>query len=149
MARPKSDETKRFLDKIKIMETGCHEWQAGLARGGYGKFQNNGKTITAHRFAYQKFVGNIGDKHVLHKCDNRKCVNPEHLFLGTIAENVADMDKKGRRNTLRKVTVEQVKEIKNLLALRYSQQHIANMFGINQTTVSRIRLNVTRMSKLF
>lgn len=149
MARPKSDETKRFLDKVKVMGTGCHEWQAGLARGGYGKFQNNGKTITAHRFSYQKFVGDIGDKHVLHKCDNRKCVNPEHLFLGTIAENIADMDNKGRRNTIRKVTAEQVKEIKKLLALRHSQQYIADMFGINQTTVSRIHLNVTRLAKEF
>jgi hypothetical protein len=148
MARPKSDETKRFLDKVKVMETGCHEWQAGQARGGYGKFVNDGKTWTAHRFAYQKFVGDIGDKHVLHKCDNRKCVNPDHLFLGTIQDNIVDMDKKGRRGSQCKVTKEQVEEIKKHLSERYSQQWVADKFGISQGAVSRIHRNVTKILKL-
>lgn len=147
MARPKSDETKRFLDKVKVMETGCHEWQAGQARGGYGKFVNDGKTWTAHRFAYQKFVGDIGDKHVLHKCDNRKCVNPDHLFLGTSQDNVADMDAKGRRGSYSTTTLEFAEEIKKMLAERYSQQFVADKFGVSQSLVSRIHRNVKKFYK--
>jgi hypothetical protein len=148
MARPKSDETKRFLSKVKVMETGCHEWQAGLARGGYGKFQA-GKTMTAHRYSYARFVGEIGDKHVLHKCDNRKCVNPNHLFLGTIQDNIADMDEKKRRGTQCKVNAAQVEEIKKLLSERYSQQFVADKFGMSQGAVSRIHRNVTKIFKRF
>ena len=147
MARPKSDETKRFLDKVKVMESGCHEWQAGLARGGYGKFTNDGKTITAHRFSYSKFVGEIGDKHVLHKCDNRKCVNPDHLFLGTCVENIADMDAKGRRGATSTTTLEFAAKVKEMLADRYSQQFIADKFGVSQALVSRIHRNVKKLYK--
>lgn len=147
MARPRSDETKRFLDKVKVMQSGCHEWQAGLARGGYGKFQLPDRTVTAHRFAYQKFVGDIGDKHVLHKCDNRKCVNPDHLFLGTIQDNIADMDAKGRRGSYSTTTLEFAEEIKKMLAERYSQQFVADKFGVSQSLVSRIHRNVKKFYK--
>ena len=146
MARPKSDEIKRFLNKVKVMETGCHEWQAGLARGGYGKFQSD-KTMTAHRFAYSRFVGEIGDKHVLHKCDNRKCVNPDHLFLGTSADNVADMDAKNRRGSYSTTTLEFAAEVKKLLAERYSQQYVADKFGVSQALISRIHRNVKKFYK--
>lgn len=147
MARPKSDETKRFLDKVRVMESGCHEWQAGKGRGGYGKFQNNGKTIQAHRFAYSHFVGDIGEHHVLHKCDNRKCVNTDHLFLGSILENIQDMDKKGRRGTTCYVTKEQAEEVRKMLDDRYSQQYIADKFSMSQTIVSKIKRNKIRLFK--
>jgi predicted XRE-type DNA-binding protein len=148
MARPKSDETKRFLDKVKIMGAGCHEWQAGLAKGCYGKFHSNGKTITAHRFSYAKFVGEIGDKHVLHKCDNPKCVNPDHLFLGTCVDNVADMDAKGRRGSAATITREFAEKVKMMLADRYSQQYVANALGVSQASVSRIHRNVKKLFKV-
>ena len=147
MARPKSDEINRFLDKVKVMETGCHEWQAGEARGGYGKFQNDGKTITAHRFAYSQFVGEIGDLHVLHKCDNRKCVNPDHLFLGTIQDNMKDRDAKGRMFNNSQTTIEFAETVKKMLAERYSQQFVADKFGVSQSLVSRIHRNVLKTFK--
>ena len=147
MARPRSEPIGRFLAKVKHMETGCHEWQAVEARGGYGKFQNAGKCVTAHRFAYENFVGEIGGKYVLHKCDNRKCVNPEHLFLGTQAENVADMDAKGRRVLHPKITHEMADTMRKLRAERYSQQHIADQFGVSQALVSRLLRGVTKHFK--
>ena len=147
MARPKSDPIKRFMAKVAKVESGCHEWQAGLARGGYGKFQSDGKTTTAHRFAYATFVGEIGDKHVLHKCDNRKCVNTDHLFLGTIAENVADMDAKNRRVLHPKITHDMADSMRKLRAERYSQQHIAKQFGVSQALVSRLLRGVTKHFK--
>lgn len=147
MARPRSDPIKRFLDKVKKVETGCHEWQAGEARGGYGKYQNAGKTITAHRFAYEQFVGSLNGLHVLHKCDNRKCVNPEHLFLGTNANNVADMDAKGRRVHHPKITLEMAEQMRAMRAERYSQQRIADRFGVSQALVSRLLRGVTKHFK--
>lgn len=147
MARPKSDPISRFLAKVKQVESGCHEWQASFNRGGYGKFQNDGKTTTAHRFAYRAFVGDLGRKHVLHKCDNRKCVNPEHLFLGTCADNVADMDAKNRRGSNSKTTVEMANQIREMLADRYSQQSIADKMGVSQALVSRISRGVVKHFK--
>ena len=145
MARPKSDPITRFLAKVKEMESGCIEWQAGLARGGYGKFQLPNKTVTAHRFAYESFVGSIPDGLcVLHRCDNRKCTNPDHLFIGTIKENIADMDNKHRRKTRAVLDIESVKVIKQMLNDRYSQREIAEKFGVDQTTISRIKLNKTQ-----
>ena len=148
MARPKSDPIKRFLAKVEKMDSGCHEWQSTLHRDGYGRFYHDGKQVLAHRASYELFVGTTKGQWVLHKCDNRKCVNTEHLFLGTRLDNIQDMDAKGRRGSQCKVTKEQVEEIKHLLSDRYSQQSIADKFGISQGAVSRIHRNVTRIFKL-
>lgn len=145
--RPKSDEKLRFLAKVKVMDSGCHEWQASFHRDGYGKFQTEGKTMPAHRVAYKLFKQNPEKNHVLHRCDNRKCVNVEHLFLGTNKDNIADMDQKKRRGTKSKLTYADVDVIKNLLQERYSQQYIAEKFNIAQTTVSRIKLGKSFLFK--
>jgi len=147
MARPKSDEIKRFLDKVKVMETGCHEWTSTMHRDGYGKFWHEGQQVQAHRFSYSKFVGELCDKHVLHKCDNRKCVNPGHLFLGTAADNIADMDAKGRRGSNATTTLEFAEKVKKMLDDRYSQQYVADTLGVSQALVSRIHRNVKKFYK--
>lgn len=142
--RPRSNEKERFLAKVKVVESGCHEWQAGHARGGYGKFRYPTKTVTAHRASWELFIGPIPKGQcVLHRCDNRLCVNPRHLFLGTQTENVQDMDEKQRRKTRAKLTEAQVKEVRQMLNDRYSQQHIAEKFNVDQTTISRIKLCIT------
>ena len=146
--RPRSDVKQRFLEKVKQMESGCHEWQAGQARGGYGKFQLVGKTVTAHRMAYELFVAPIPDGLcVLHRCDNRLCVNPEHLFLGDLADNIKDMDKKQRRGTKSRLTYADAEQIKQMLVDRYSQETIAKKFNVNQTTISRIKLGKSTLFK--
>lgn len=143
MARPKTDVVVRFLEKVKEMSNGCAEWQAGFHRDGYGKFQDDGRTQQAHRVAYRLFVGDPGELSVLHTCDNRKCVAIDHLFLGTDQDNVKDMDAKRRRGTRSKLTLAQAKEVKRLLGQRYSQAEVAEKFGVDQTTVSRIRRGQT------
>ena len=140
MARPKSDHFKRFSDKILKVGSGCHEWQSTIDRDGYGRFYFDGAQEKAHRMAYRLFVGNPGELAVLHRCDNRKCVNPDHLFLGTIQDNVRDMDAKGRRGTRAKLSRECIKEVLSLLP-EHSQQFIAERFGVDQTTISRIKLS--------
>lgn len=143
--RPKSDTKQRFLAKVKKVESGCHEWQAGIGqKHGYGKFVDLGKTLLAHRASYSMFVGPIPDKAwVLHRCDNRKCVNPAHLFLGDSIINIADMDAKGRRGAPRKLNEKQVAEIRKMLSERYSQQVVAEKYDIDQTSISRIKLRQT------
>lgn len=77
--------------------TGCWLWFGAMVPDGYGSFSMGGRSIKAHRASWILHNGGIpGDLHVLHKCDVRWCVNPDHLFLGTHADNMTDLKKKGR-----------------------------------------------------
>jgi hypothetical protein len=93
------DEMARFEKQYVRNEiTGCFEWTSSLDGWGYGHIRlEKGKKIRAHRFSYLNFKGEIPDGMlVCHSCDNPKCVNPDHLWLGTNKDNSEDMVKKGR-----------------------------------------------------
>lgn len=78
----------RFLDKVKFQPNGCVSWQAGTQKGGYGEFSFGGKSIRAHRFAFEQFRNRIPTLQSLdHLCRNPGCVNPWHLEIVSHREN--------------------------------------------------------------
>ena len=77
--------------------TGCWEWNLSKQSNGYGQMKHEGKMKRAHRVSFEAFIGPIPcGMEILHSCDNRGCVNPEHLSVGTHKDNMTDMEKKGR-----------------------------------------------------
>jgi len=87
----------RFFEKVEKTD-GCWLWTGALNVGGYGSFGFGDKRLGAHRFSYEIHKGEIPEGlFVCHSCDVRRCVNPDHLWLGNNAENMKDMYDKGRR----------------------------------------------------
>ena len=122
--------------------TGCWLWMGAVDRSGYGRFNLASGTRKAHRLSYESFVGPItGGLFVLHRCDTPLCVNPEHLFLGTTADNMKDMIAKGRspageRSGRAKLTAAQVAEIR-ASTLRHSE--LALVYPVSAATICDIR----------
>lgn len=139
---------ERFRSKVVVMESGCHEWRSTLHRDGYGKFWFDGGQAQAHRVSYLLHVGEIPNgEWVLHKCDNRKCVNPEHLYLGDAKQNSRDRTDRLRYAT-RKIPPHVVPVIRSRYAAGgVSQQALANEYGVHQTQISKIVLGQQRLAK--
>lgn len=136
---------ERLLSKIKVLESGCWQYTGGINTAGYGNIWDNGKTRGAHIVAYELLVGPVHPIgiNVCHNCDNKWCINPEHLFLGTQLDNIHDMIVKGRdgfrgtRNGRALLDLEKVNEIKNLLGV-LTQEQIADQYGVSEATISAI-----------
>lgn len=116
---------------------GCWEWNKYLNSDGYAHFKWRGKTIAAHRCAWELTNGSIPKGMlVLHHCDVRHCINPEHLFLGTDADNMKDAAVKNR--LIHKLALLDISEIRRLYIEGFRQIEIAKMFSICQGHVSKI-----------
>lgn len=136
----------RFWEKVKITSPDdCYEWLAGATPAGYGKFKVNGKTLGAHRVAYEMKNGLIPDgMQVCHRCDNKKCVNYRHLFLGSAADNQFDKVKKNRQSKGQthgsaKLTEEAVLQIRKYYdAGAVTQRWLARLYGVTQILIGKI-----------
>lgn len=140
---------ERFHQKtMPVPFCGCIIWLASTTPSGYGCFFNGKRVVPAHRFIYEKAVRplSVGDV-VCHKCDTPACVNPEHLFVGTMADNSADMTRKRRHWTysfngdmspFAKLNEEKVAEIRILLSRGLRHRDIADRFDVHKSTISLI-----------
>ncbi len=139
----------RLLRRTEKQANGCWIWSGCLTWNGYGEIGSGsaaGRTTRTHVAMYRESVGPIpAGLFVCHHCDNRACINPQHLFLGTAAENSADMRAKGRTNGPRgersascKLTPPQVLEIRRLATEGLSRSAIGRMFGVSKSSVSGI-----------
>lgn len=155
--RRNANRTERFLSKVDkngpIMRDGlsaCWNWVGmcnPVSKYGFCKFNN--KLVGAHRVSYEIFKGPIDDgKWVLHHCDNKRCVNPDHLYVGTVVENVKDAVARGKLNPpigarawnaiLNDETVKLIRYI--CASMRESHKAVANMAGVTRESVTRIML---------
>lgn len=150
-ARSKKNAAKefiqeRFWSKVdKRSEDECWLWRASTWGIGYGSFRLRGKSLSAHRFAYEDAFGESpGTLCVLHKCDNPPCCNPKHLFLGTNQDNTDDCIKKGRfikpqkgeDHPMRKLSNDDVKKMRKLYRSGHACPEIATMFNVKRVTVA-------------
>lgn len=136
---------KRFFDGYTVTEGGCWIWKASKSRDEYGRIMFDGKRWKAHRFSYAYHKGTVPDDMVVcHRCDTPACVNPDHLFLGTQADNVADSVAKGRfpvrhlgaSNPKAKITEEQARAIH---ASSESNTELSKRYGISGVMVGLIK----------
>lgn len=137
------DRFDRYV--MPVTECGCWLWIGSLNKGGYGQINVAKQMINTHRISWELHRGQVPDGlYVLHTCDVRSCVNPDHLFLGTHVENMIDMKKKkrsqyGERNPHRKLSEADVIKIRTS---PLNQYELAEKYNLTQSAISSIQLGI-------
>jgi hypothetical protein len=134
-----------YLGRVTRWNGDCLEWQGPVGTNGYGSLQYAGKKWLAHRLAFVLAGGAIAsDEYVCHRCDNRRCVNPRHLFAGTPQDNVRDMWEKGRANPVAPsgeahhralLNEEKVRQIRSLVGSGTKASVLASRYGVSTPTI--------------
>lgn len=146
--KPLPVEVRFFRHVMPEPNSGCWLWTGQYMPTGYGQLywgggRKNPVSVGAHRAAWMLFRGAIPEGlYVCHKCDNRACCNPEHLFLGTASENMFDAAAKGRlsRSSL---TAEHVLEIRGRLESGAKIRRLAVEYGVSRAMVNMIKRGAT------
>jgi len=136
----------RIREKVVINpKTGCWEWQSAKDDKGYALIWYKGQSRRAHRLSYELFVGPLPDGYLAcHACDNKGCVNPDHIWPGTNQDNIDDaclkgINARGSRSGRSKLTEAQVIEIRNLYAGGgHNQLELAAIYGVDGSVISEI-----------
>lgn len=124
-----------------VPESGCWLWDGSAGSHGYGDLSFGHKHYLAHRLSYETYIGPIPKgMFVMHKCDVRLCVNPDHLTIGSNKENMADKCEKGRwaGQGPRKLTLADAIKIRNLRASGVKAKDIAYMFNVHSDHIRKI-----------
>lgn len=156
--RPLAERFNERVDRTAGPD-GCWIWTATADRRGYGMIKANNRSLRASRVSYELYIGPIPPgMFVCHRCDTPRCVNPQHLFLGTPGENSRDMQRKGRaahgdthgkrtkpeqtargeRHGRAKLTEGDVRAIRQRAATGDTRRSLADAYGINKSTIDRI-----------
>lgn len=142
----RQDFAKRFWAKVRKSD-GCWEWTGFVNPKGYGYFKLNGRMERAHRVSYWLATGQWPQElFVCHRCDNRRCVRPDHLFLGNNAENMADAAAKGRipdHGPRPKLDIDAVLSIRNRVAAGCPLDILAAQYGVRELTIKRVAARET------
>jgi hypothetical protein len=121
---------------IPVPEAGCWLWERSRTKAGYGDFRMGDRHFLAHRASYEAFKGAIpSGLHVLHACDTRCCVNPEHLSVGTNTDNIHDCCRKARNA---KLSNEQVIAIREARAAGETGANLSRQFGVKECQIGAI-----------
>lgn len=130
---------KRFMRKRgPKLASGCMEWNGYYINSGYGGMRVGKSHTTAHRVAYELHYGKIPvGMEVMHSCDNRRCVNWEHLSLGTHRENVDDMVIKGRQKKSQ-ISEDDLSDIKMMRSHGMTMSEIAKQYGVSRPLISLV-----------
>ncbi len=137
-----------FWSKVHIRgNNSCWEWIGCKDIKGYGRVKYHRKVVAAHRIAYKLFFGSIpSNMQVLHKCDNRVCCNPSHLYLGTNSDNVRDKVARNRQyrpagllNNHVKLSISNISEIRELYKIgKHSYRALAKRFNVTEPNIGYI-----------
>lgn len=143
-------DEERFWSLVNRRGTeDCWEWQGGVGTHGYGRATLNGKRMTTHRLAWTLAHGHEPQLQILHSCDNKRCVNPQHLREGTLQDNSRDAVERdrvahGERSAAAKLTEADVIDIRRRLKHGSElKKDIATEYGVSQSVISDIRVGRT------
>lgn len=130
----------RLLGAVREFGDGCWEWSASTNGRGYGQIYYQGRNCKAHVLSYRIHRGPTRGAYVLHRCDNRRCINPAHLFLGSQLENLADMRAKDRHMRGERYPRAKLTDAAVLYMRRSGlpQKELAKKFGVHVSRVNRI-----------
>jgi hypothetical protein len=138
----------KLSERFTIKQDGCWEWLAGKDKNGYGRIWHNNQNSTAHTVAYSIFVGPIPDGlHIRHSCDNPSCINPDHLELGSHADNMKDKSIRERVHGEKNPNAKYTDEVR-AMAKQWTGtlKEFTSLTGMSGPYLSTLRKNMSKFA---